>query len=84
MLPAAALRQHVPRQAAVAQGRERMAAGPVWGGGDAGVAVQVVSKRLGHATVSITMDVYAHVLKDHENDAAQRTGGALYVTEGSR
>ncbi len=54
MLPAAALRQHAPRQA------------------------------LGHATVSITMDVYAHVLKDQENDAAQRIGGALYGTEGSR
>jgi len=47
---------------------------------DAGVPVQVVSERLGHATVSITMDVYAHVLQHQETDAAQRIGGALYGT----
>ena len=123
----------VLRRWKAAQGRERMAAGPMWAGGDdpylfanelgepyrpdhlsdrfeeaqagadlppitfhglrhtsatigldAGVPVQVVSERLGHATVSITMDVYAHVLKHRETDAAQRIGGALYGTEGSR
>jgi integrase len=49
---------------------------------DAGVPVQVVSERLGHVSVSITMDVYAHVLKHQEIDAAERIGGALYGTGG--
>jgi integrase len=44
--------------------------------------VQVVSERLGHVSVSITMDVYAHVLKHQEIDAAERIGGALYGTGG--
>ena len=29
-----------------------------------GVNVKVVSERIGHATTSLTMDVYAHVLPD--------------------
>jgi integrase len=50
---------------------------------DAGVPVHVVSQRLGHATVSITMDTYAHVLKHQETDAAERIGSVLYGIEGS-
>lgn len=34
-----------------------------------GVNVEVVSKRLGHAKVSITLDIYSHVLKPAENNA---------------
>jgi integrase len=44
----------------------------------AGVPVHVVSKRLGHADVKITLSVYAHVLDEQRTDAAQRIGGALY------
>jgi integrase len=46
------------------------------------VPIHVVSERLGHATVSITADIYAHVLEDQRTDAAQRIGGALYGTGG--
>ena len=46
----------------------------------AGVPVHVVSERFGHSTVSITADIYAHVLEDQRTDAAQRIGGALYGT----
>jgi integrase len=36
----------------------------------AGVPAKVVSERLGHATVAITMDLYTHVLPDMQGDAA--------------
>ncbi len=36
---------------------------------EAGVAIKVVSKILGHATVQITMDTYMHVLPELERDA---------------
>jgi integrase len=37
-----------------------------------GVNVKVVSERLGHATVAITMQTYAHVLPGLQEDAAER------------
>jgi integrase len=36
----------------------------------AGVNVKVVSERLGHASTSFTLDVYAHVLPSQQADAA--------------
>ena len=36
----------------------------------AGVNPKVVSERLGHATVSITLDTYSHVLPDLQREAA--------------
>ena len=36
----------------------------------AGVHPKIVSERLGHATVSITLDTYSHVLPDLQRDAA--------------
>lgn len=38
----------------------------------AGVPVKVVSERLGHATVGLTLDVYAHVLPAMDGEAAER------------
>lgn len=38
----------------------------------AGVPVKVVSERLGHATISLTLDIYAHVLPAMDADAAER------------
>ena len=43
-----------------------------------GVNVKVVSERLGHASVSITLDRYAHVLPSMQRDAAQVIGKALF------
>lgn len=37
----------------------------------AGVPVKVVSERLGHARVSITLDIYAHVLPDMQDHAVE-------------
>lgn len=36
-----------------------------------GVHVKVVSEMLGHASVSITLDRYTHVLPDMQHDAMQ-------------
>ncbi len=36
----------------------------------AGVHPKIVSERLGHATVAITLDTYSHVMPDMQRDAA--------------
>jgi len=36
-----------------------------------GVPVKVVSERLGHASATITLQVYAHVMPGHQRDAAE-------------
>jgi integrase len=42
------------------------------------VPVHVVSERLGHATVSITLDIYAHVIPSQGSDAARIIGSEIY------
>lgn len=44
----------------------------------AGTPVQVVSQRLGHAKVSMTLDTYAHALPTMQHDAAARLGQLLH------
>lgn len=44
---------------------------------DQGVALKVVSERLGHSSVSITADLYQHVLEHMQEDAAIAAGTAL-------
>lgn len=44
----------------------------------AGVPVPVVSERLGHKGVEITMNIYQHVLPDMQEDAAERLGAILF------
>jgi integrase len=43
----------------------------------AAVNPKVVSERLGHATVSFTLDVYSHVLPGLQEDAAVRVAALL-------
>ena len=42
-----------------------------------GTPAHVVSQRLGHASTSITMDVYAHALDDQRSDAAEAIAAAI-------
>jgi integrase len=42
------------------------------------VPVHVVSERLGHKNVSMTLEIYAHVLPDMQEDAAATLSGVLY------
>ena len=39
---------------------------------------KVVSERLGHATIGITLDTYSHVLPSMQKDAANAIGAALF------
>ncbi len=43
----------------------------------AGVSPHVVSKRLGHASVAITLDVYAHVFVGDDEQAAEVAAAAI-------
>lgn len=44
----------------------------------AGVPLKVVSERLGHRDVTITLETYAHVLGTMQRDAAERMQGILF------
>ena len=42
-----------------------------------GIHAKVVSERLGHANIGITMNLYAHVMDGLQEDAAQRWDDAM-------
>jgi integrase len=44
----------------------------------AGVHVKVVSERLGHSTVALTLDVYSHVLEGMQESATAKLGAVLF------
>jgi integrase len=43
----------------------------------AAIPAKVVSERLGHANVSITLDTYSHVLPALQEDAANKVAGLI-------
>ena len=49
-----------------------------------GVPIKVVSERLGHSTIAMTMDVYAHVLPAQDRDASAAIRRALQGQGGGR
>ena len=44
-----------------------------------GVNPRIVSGRLGHSTVALTLDVYSHVLPQQDRDAAEAIADLLPV-----
>ena len=44
----------------------------------AGVNIKIVSQRLGHSSVSFTLDTYGHVIDEMERSAADMMGTLLY------
>lgn len=46
-----------------------------------GVPITLVSERLGHSKVSITLDVYGHAIPSQGADAAKVIGTAIYGSE---
>jgi integrase len=44
----------------------------------AGIQPKIVSERLGHAKVSITMDVYSHAVPSMQTEAAGRLATLVY------
>ena len=47
-----------------------------------GVHPKIVSERLGHANVSITLDLYSHVTETMQADAAERIAALVFGAEG--
>jgi integrase len=47
---------------------------------EAGVPAKVVSERLGHANISITLDVYSHVNEAMDAGAAERVASVIFGT----
>jgi integrase len=45
----------------------------------AGVHPKVVSERLGHSSITITLDIYSHVLPSMQRDAAERVASLIQV-----
>ena len=45
-----------------------------------GVHPKVISERLGHATVSITLDTYSHCIPALQEQAAEQVAGLLFAT----
>jgi integrase len=46
----------------------------------AGVPVKVISERLGHASVAVTLRIYAHVMPGMDRDAANAVAGVILGT----
>lgn len=44
----------------------------------AGVTPRTVMEQLGHSTITLTMNTYAHVAPGLQRDASDRLAGALY------
>lgn len=44
----------------------------------AGVPAKVVQERLGHSSVTITLDTYSHVLPNMQRDAAERVAELMF------
>lgn len=49
----------------------------------ANVHPKIVSERLGHATIGITLDTYSHVLPNMQEEAAQKLNDALTARRGA-
>lgn len=47
-----------------------------------GVHPKIVQERLGHSTISVTLDTYSHVLPSMQEDAARRIEDAMSVLDG--
>ena len=50
----------------------------------AGVHPKVVAERLGHATVSMTLDVYSHAIPALQADAADTVAGLIFDDDDDR
>lgn len=44
----------------------------------ANISTKIVSQRLGHASIAITLDTYSHVLPGMDRDAADTVAGAIF------
>jgi integrase len=45
------------------------------------IPAKIASERLGHSTVGITLDLYSHVLKEMQEDAALKLDSIIFKPE---
>jgi len=45
---------------------------------DAGVELEVLSRRLGHASMTITADLYVHTKRSRDREAAETVASAIF------
>lgn len=45
------------------------------------IPAKVASERLGHSTIGITLDLYSHVLKEMQEEAANKIANAIFKHE---
>jgi integrase len=50
----------------------------------AGMNPKIVSERLGHASITLTLDTYSHVLPDMQESAAERLEQVLFGSVGTQ
>lgn len=43
-----------------------------------GANIKAISRRIGHAQTSLTMDIYAHVLPEQHREVADKVGAVLF------
>jgi hypothetical protein len=48
-----------------------------------GIHPKVVSERLGHSTINITLDTYSHIMPDMQDEAAEKLNGVLKAAMGA-
>jgi integrase len=51
---------------------------------DIGTNAKYIQSQLGHASIRITMDTYGHLMKDVNQEAATRLGGAIFNPTGHK
>ena len=51
---------------------------------DLGANPKYIQRQMGHASITITMDTYGHLLKDVNKEAANRLGNAIFEEDGSK
>ncbi len=49
----------------------------------AGINPKIVSERLGHSTIVLTLDVYSHVLPNMQKDATDQLEQMLFYKNGT-
>lgn len=42
------------------------------------IPAKIASERLGHSTISITLDLYSHVLNEMQQDAADKLDNVIF------
>jgi integrase len=51
---------------------------------DQGEGIGYVQDHLGHSSIQVTMDIYRHKIKKHNQEAAEKLGGAFFEPNGCK